>query len=67
MKHGTAFGKGKSPYATKGKSPFQYSDAYQQWSSEVARSGIASTATQEADTRFRRLFNVPLTKRSFDF
>lgn len=67
MKHGTAFGKGKSPYATKGKSPFQYSDAYQQWNSAVTRSGIASTETQEADARFRRLFNVPMTKRSFDF
>lgn len=67
MKHGTAFGKGKSPYATKGKQAFQYSDAYNQWAAAVNRSGIASTETQEADARFRRLFNVPMTKRSFEF
>lgn len=67
MKSIFKFGKGRSSYATKGKSPYQYSDAYNQWAAAVNRSGIASTETQEADSRFRRLFNIPATKRSFDF
>lgn len=49
--------KGKSPYATKQKSPFQYSPQYERWSSAVARGDELDIA--EADAAFRRMFGVP--------
>lgn len=55
--------KGKSPYAKKGKTPHKYSDHYNRWAACVARSGLYSEETFEADRAFRRAFNIPSFKR----
>lgn len=51
---------GRSPYATKGKTPFRYSDEFYNWQRAVGTHGIAHEATIAADVAFRRRFSVPL-------
>jgi hypothetical protein len=50
--------KGKSPYATKQKAPFQYSDEYHNWVGACDRYGHDSEEAQAADMKFRRRFAV---------
>jgi hypothetical protein len=59
--------KGKSPYAKRQKVPHKYSEHYSRWSSCVARSGIYSEETLDADRSFRKAFNIPTFKRPAEY
>lgn len=50
----------KSPYARKGKRPYQYSEYYQRWNRAVMDHGIMAYETIAADVAFRKAFNVPM-------
>lgn len=54
--------KGKSPYATKQKKEFLYSDQYADWAAAVEKHGLDSEEAGDADRKFRQRFGVPTVR-----